>query len=58
MPGERKARPATVPHTFEVRAVDTSGNVDATPARFDRAEPKAIINGGTTTSASMTFNSR
>jgi hypothetical protein len=57
-------------HAFDVRAVDTSNNVDATPARFtwtvDAAPDTSIIktvddhgkliaNGGTTTSARLTF---
>jgi hypothetical protein len=58
------------PHTFEVRAVDTSSNVDATPARYtwtvDAAPEttitsavdgrgKSIANGGSTPSDRMTF---
>jgi photosystem II stability/assembly factor-like uncharacterized protein len=57
-------------HTFEVRAVDTSSNVDATPARYSwtvDAAPettinsavdgrgKSIVNGGSTPSDKVTF---
>ena len=57
-------------HTVEVRAVDTSSNVDATPARYNwtvDAAPettinkavdgraKSIANGGSTPSDTMTF---
>ncbi|MDP3154170.1 MAG: Ig-like domain-containing protein [Archangium sp.] len=53
-------------HTFAVRARDTAGNTDATPARFswsiDTAAPETTITGGpaastNSTSASITFTS-
>ena len=59
------------PHTFEVRAIDTSSNVDPSPARYTwtvDAPPdtvitaaidgrgKSIANGGTARSDTMTFS--
>ena len=49
---DRDARP-TAPHTFEVRAIDAAGNVDATPATRDvhrrhRRAPETTIAAGPT----------
>ncbi len=59
------ARTSAGPHTFEVRARDRAGNVDATPARraftVDIAAPETTITGGPsgpTRYASATFTFR